>query len=243
MKLNPLKCELLCISNKRTPLKFDYKINDFQLPWCNSVKYLGIHINSTLSWNTHCSIITAKATRVLNIIHHNLFGCSKESKHRAFSALMLPILEYACQVWNPHTQKNIKQLQAIEHRGARWICGARYDRLNFRWSPPSADCCVTLNWLPLSVRRKFFTILTVHDILHSHICLDFNNYFTISSIPTRSHSLSLYCKQASVNSYRFSFFVNSVFIWNCIPYTLLLISNRNSFKSKLYSYLSSNYFN
>jgi len=148
--------------------------------------------NSKLSWNNHCSIITAKATRVLNIICRNLFGSSKEYKHGVFSALMLPILEYACKVWNLHTQKNIKQLQAIEHRGARWICGARYHRLNFRWSPPSVQCCVTLNWLLLSVRRKFFTILTVHDILHYCICLDFNNYFTISSIPTHSHSLSLF---------------------------------------------------
>ena len=31
MKLNPLKCELLCISNKRSPPKYDYMINGFHL--------------------------------------------------------------------------------------------------------------------------------------------------------------------------------------------------------------------
>ena len=68
MNLNPLKCELLCISNKLLPPKFDYVLNGFPLKWCTSVRYLGVHINSKLSWNDHCSIITAKATRVLNFL-------------------------------------------------------------------------------------------------------------------------------------------------------------------------------
>ena len=33
MKLHPPKCELLCISNKRVPPKFDYVINGSHLDW------------------------------------------------------------------------------------------------------------------------------------------------------------------------------------------------------------------
>ena len=62
MKLHPLKCEVLCISNKRSLPKFDYKINDVLRKWHSSVKYLGIHINSKLSWNDQCSANTTKAT-------------------------------------------------------------------------------------------------------------------------------------------------------------------------------------
>ena len=65
MKLHPLKCVLLCISNKRVPPKFDYIINGSHLDWHTSIRYLGVHITSTLSWNVHCSNIAAKATRVL----------------------------------------------------------------------------------------------------------------------------------------------------------------------------------
>ena len=83
MKLHPLKCEVLCISNKRSPPKFDYKINDVLLKWRSSVKYLGVYINSKLSWNDQCSADTTKATRVLNIIRCNLFGCSVSTKSRA----------------------------------------------------------------------------------------------------------------------------------------------------------------
>ena len=111
MKLHPLKCEVLCISNKRSPPKFDYKIKVL-LKWRSSVKYLGVHINSKLSWNDHCSANTAKATRPWSCTSSGtISGCSVSMKFRAFMALVLPILEYAAQLWNPHTKKNIDKLE------------------------------------------------------------------------------------------------------------------------------------
>ena len=62
LRLNPSKCEVLCITNKRSPLYFDYKIGGCSLHWSSSVKYLGIYINSKLNWNNHCAHMAAKAT-------------------------------------------------------------------------------------------------------------------------------------------------------------------------------------
>ena len=155
MKLNPHKCELLCISNKCIPSKFDYVINGSQLNWHTSVRYLGLHINSMLSWNDHCSTIPAKATRILNFLCHTMYGCSKDSKYKCFRAFVLPILEYASQAWNPHIQKCIKQLESIQCRGTKWICGAQYNPSNFTWIPSSSQCCTILKWPPLADHRKF----------------------------------------------------------------------------------------
>ena len=49
--LNP---ELLCIPNKRLPVKPIYCINTYHLQWVSSVKYLSV-VNSKLSWNNHIS--------------------------------------------------------------------------------------------------------------------------------------------------------------------------------------------
>ena len=38
----------------------------------------------------------------------------------AFNTLVHPQLEYAAPVWNPHTQKNILQIDKIQRRAARW---------------------------------------------------------------------------------------------------------------------------
>ena len=44
MRLQPSKCEALCISNKRTPPMFTYFCDDLPLRWSSTVKYLGVRI-------------------------------------------------------------------------------------------------------------------------------------------------------------------------------------------------------
>ena len=47
MRLNVSKCDLLYVSNKRTPTKPSYHIN-YNLHWVSYVKYLGV------SWIANC---------------------------------------------------------------------------------------------------------------------------------------------------------------------------------------------
>ena len=42
MRMNPSKCELLCISNKHAPGKLLYCINNYLLHWATSVGYMGV---------------------------------------------------------------------------------------------------------------------------------------------------------------------------------------------------------
>ena len=101
------------------------------------------------------------------------------------------------------------------------------------WSKSSSDCCRELSWPSLSNRLKYLSVATMYDMLHHHISLDFFNFFTLSSYPTRSHSLSILCKQSSINSFRYCFFVNSICFWNCIPLNILSVPHRSSFKYRL----------
>ena len=125
-------------------------------------------------------------------------------------------------MWNPHTQKNILALEKIQNRGARWICGRRFNPHTNTWSKSSSDCCHELRWPSLSNRRKYLSVTTMYDMLHHHISLDFSNFFTLSSSLTRSHFLSILCKHSSINSHKYSFFINNIYIWNCIPYNIIL---------------------
>lgn len=84
MNLNPSKCEVLCMSNKKEPLHDDYHLCNSSLRWCTSTRYLGIIIDSKLKWNYHCEFITAEAFRVLNILKRYMSDCSMLSKKRAF---------------------------------------------------------------------------------------------------------------------------------------------------------------
>ena len=106
MKLNRSKCEALCISNKCSPPLFRYSYGDHVIKWTDAVRYLGVTFNTHLSWNHHCKSVASKATNCFNVLRPTMFGCSIKAKFIAFSALVLPILEYASPVWSPHSKQN-----------------------------------------------------------------------------------------------------------------------------------------
>lgn len=180
MNLNPLRCEVLCIANKHFPTRFDYQLTGCSLRWSTSVKYLKVQLNSKLIW--HCAYACSNQSyKTFNLLRWHLYACPPVAKCRAFCSLVIPILEYASQVWNPHTQKNISQLEAIQLCAACWICGSRFNHSNFKWSKSSSQCRSDLNWPKLSTCQNFLSIPTVHDILHKCIALRFSDYFTYSS--------------------------------------------------------------
>ena len=120
MRLNPSKCELLCITNKLFPVKPTYCINNYHLQWVYSVKYLGVVVDSKLSWNDYtyliCFFQSDQSPEFIAL--SNMYTCQASSKQKAFKTLVLPVLDYECTVWNPHTQKNILALEKIQNRGA-----------------------------------------------------------------------------------------------------------------------------
>ena len=50
-----------------------------------------------------------------------IFNASFEIKLLAFNTVVRPVLEYASQVWSPHTKQLIEQLETIQRRAVRWI--------------------------------------------------------------------------------------------------------------------------
>jgi len=72
-KLNPRKCKAVSISNKRSPITFEYTIGSHKVSWSKKVKYLGVIINSKLKWNDHCQYVVSKATKCLNRIRRAMY--------------------------------------------------------------------------------------------------------------------------------------------------------------------------
>ena len=84
-------------------------------------KYLGVELDSKLTWNEHISAITGKPNSSLGFLRRNLYNCSEQIKTQAYYSLVGPSLEYACSVWDPHTQKNIQSIEKVQPRAARFV--------------------------------------------------------------------------------------------------------------------------
>ena len=227
------------ITNKRSHIHATYSISNHPLEWCESMKYLGVTINSKLKWSDQVNGAALKATRLLHLLKRSMYGCSKVAKARAYKAIVRPHLEYCAPVWTPHTKKDLNHLENVQRRAVRWISSTTWDRGNHRWARSYDEDRNALNLMLVASRHNFLSCCQMYKIVNSLDCLASSGHLQHPSgtVSTRSHHLSLQVIQSRVNAFRFSFFVNSPFVWNNLPSSIIGSQSYHSFKSQLRLYL------
>ena len=85
-----------------SPIIFNYKLNGNNLGTSSEHSYLGVTLDSKLSWSSHINNTAAKANRTLNFLKRNLSKCSLSVKKSAYLAIVRPSLKYASVVWDPY---------------------------------------------------------------------------------------------------------------------------------------------
>ena len=98
MKFHAEKCNVLIISKKRTPSKYNYTLHGHILEHDTSAKYLGCTISSDLKWGKHISTICSKANTTISFLKRNINISNKSIKEKAYVSLVRPTLEYASSV-------------------------------------------------------------------------------------------------------------------------------------------------
>lgn len=225
MKFNVSKCHLLSITNKRKPSNFSYTINEEVLPKSTEQDYLGVRCSSNLRWGAHCSKISDKANKVLGLIRRTLKPCSKETKEKAYFALVRPILEYAAPVWNPYTDTDVNRIEQVQKNAARFVTN------NYNPYVSSSDLVNTLNWDTLEQRRLNNQTILFYKFHNNLINLNLPESIELSSKTSRFNSYQYKQLQANISSFNYSFFPRSIRIWNKLPNTVCTSQNVSSFKA------------
>ena len=135
MQFHPAKCTTLPVTRSRHPLQPAYQLHGHTLETVSAVKYLGVTIQGDLCWDAHINNIVSKANSTLGFLRRNLKISSRRVKEQAYKSFVRPILEYACSVWDPHTQKQIDKIEAVQRRAARFVCKTTLQVLVGCWTP------------------------------------------------------------------------------------------------------------
>ena len=118
--------------------------------------------SNDLTWTAHIKSVCSKANQRLGFIRRNLRGgVSQNLRNLAYTSLVLPGMEYACAIWDPHLQKDKTDLEKLQRRAARWVSGD--------WDPRSHRSVTAmlrkLNWPTLEARRERARLALMYKVV------------------------------------------------------------------------------
>ena len=92
------------------------------LEWVESFKYLCVFITNNFPQNDHIDGMCRKTRKVLGLLHRQLYrGSLPDAFRQLYLALVRPHLEYAAQLWDPHTRCNINKLEAVQRFALKMV--------------------------------------------------------------------------------------------------------------------------
>ena len=166
------KCLVLTITrnNPRNIVKFDYHIHNYNLKKVNSAKYLGVILDSKLTFREHIDTICKRAHSTRQFLQRTLSRCDKPTKALACTTFVRPIVEYAATVWDPHrgNQTLVKKLESVQNKAVRFTHSTwqRQTSVSAMRCDPGWDTLQERRaWARLIMLRKISLFLVA--ILHS----------------------------------------------------------------------------
>jgi len=227
MAFHPGKCIALPVTRKRKVVLPEYKLHEHTLAAVTSAKYLGVTITQDLSWDLHISNICAKANQTLGFLRRNLKISSTAVKETAYKTFVRPILEYACTVWDPFTEKNINKIESVQRRAARFASNRYHNTSSV------TDMLEKLGWPSLQHRRKVARLAMLHKILSNEAIVDKKKVIPAMVRQRRGHSQQLKLIQSRTQYRQSSFLPKTIKEWNKLPESAMTAGTLDTFKSRV----------
>lgn len=138
------------------------KIGDSIVTCSSNVKYLGISITNTLSWEMHVtSVVKNMRSKLYQLkISKHLFTNELKIYISLISTLIIPYLDYCCAALTDITdQLNLKLYRAL-NACIRFAC-------NVKWDEHVTPYYRRLQWLKIEERKRYFVGSQLVNILKS----------------------------------------------------------------------------
>ncbi|MCG8047725.1 MAG: reverse transcriptase family protein, partial [Candidatus Thiodiazotropha endolucinida] len=228
MDFHPQKCSVLKVTRARSPSVHNYTLKGTTLAEESCTKYLGILLQSNLGWASHINQKVKKANSMLGFLKRNLRKASEDTKKNAYFALVRSTLDYCCTVWSPHQKNQIRQVEMVQRRAARFVTN------RYRNTSSVSDMLSHLQWDSLEERRQKQQLVMFYKIINNLVDIDQALYLQASSSRTRaSHDLRFAVHGTSTDCHKFSFFPRTIPVWNRLPASAAEAPSLAYFKKEL----------
>ena len=202
------------------------------------MKYLGLLIDSNLSWKYHINYISTKISKSIGLIAKLRHYVPKETLLTLYWALIHPYLNYGVAIWGQTSKSLFDKLLRLQKRTLRLIF--------FKDNKQSAIPLFVKTMIPpLNIMYILSLSNLMHDVVNKiapqNLCSLFTQVNDVHNYGTRSStSKKLFSKPSRLNIQLNSFSRLGVRLWNSIPYDIREMSKKrfkNSLLNKLFCIL------
>ena len=244
LKINTKKTKLVCFRKKSQEIDYnDVKIylDGDQLQFAEEAQFLGMTLDSHLTWDSHCKQVANKISRNSGAISRVRKLLPPDSLKLLYNSFVLPHLQYGLAAWGGCTGENKKRIVAIQKRVTRIISKAHY-------TSHTEPRMKKLGMLKLEELYEQQCATLLHDITYNRApkpiknLMTFNREVTSHSLRNHQndpHNIRVPLAKNKISSN--SFCSKGPLIWNRLPRDLKDIERKFTFKSKLKQYFLNRY--
>ena len=244
LKLNTKKTKLVCFRKKSC--KIDYQnlqifLNGDKLEFEEEAVFLGITIDSHLSWEKHCNKIANTISRSTFAINRVKKLLPPESLKLLYNSFILPHLQYGLAAWGGCSNTNKKRIVVTQKKATRTISKSYF-------SSHTEPRMKTLRILKLEELYTQQCTTYVHDVINNRAPSPIKNMLTLGSQATphnlRSHTadpLHLRTPFSRCKTSSNSFCSKGPQLWNNLPQEIKEIQTKTIFKTTLKRHLLNSY--
>ena len=226
--------------------KITLKIHKSAISEKDDIKYLGIMIDSTLTWKTHIENVSTKISKSIGLFYKIRHFVNLKIMRTLYYSLTYPYLIYAIEVWGSADITHLNRLLILQKRIVRLITFAdkRFDDFSFAPSDPlffKLEILKISDIFKMMVSKFIFKCLNKTNPVNFHFW--YNSTSQVHNHNTRSKSVdidnsvltrTLFIPIARTTHYGLKLLkVQGPKIWNKLSPLLRINTSINSFIKEL----------
>ena len=226
MSFNVAKCCALHLSTNN--VNNVYTIDGVPIPSQPMYTDLGVMRDCDLLYISHINSIVANAHRLCAALLRVFVTRNSNTLKSAYFTYIRPRLDFASQIWSPHTKyliNRIERVQKLFSKRVRGTTGLNYEQR-----------LALLNIDPLDIRRIKTDLITLYKIVHGLLDINLHDIgLSVNISNTRAHNVKLILPCPCTNVLKYSFAYRTGFIYNRLPLDVLSANNLHIFVTRLHS--------
>ena len=126
LPLNIAKTNFMVFGDKKCENNHLVSINGMYINRVYVTKFIGVHIDCHLNWSEHINLIKNYISKNVSVMYRVKHLLTSFALYSLYCTLILPYLNYCCEIWGNTYKSRIRPLHIIQKRTVRICLKADY---------------------------------------------------------------------------------------------------------------------